>query len=77
MAKKHRYKVSITQMTINGGYVYAGYSNYRGEAEFTSTYNQCHFDDKTLKKIKGGSKGGNYSGVEDGEIYRVMKHEKL
>ncbi len=60
MAKKHRYKVAITQMTQNGAYIYAGCDEYKGEAEFTPTYNQCHFNDKTLKKIKGGSKGGNY-----------------
>ncbi len=77
MAQKHKYKVSITQMTNNGAYVYSGCDSYSGEAEFTSTYNHCSFNGITLKKIKGGSKGGNYTGIEDGEIYRVMKFDKL
>jgi hypothetical protein len=77
MPKKHRHIVSITQMTENGAFVYGGCESYRGEAEFTSTYNQCHFNGKILTKIKGGERGGNYRGMEDGEVYRVMKFEKL
>jgi len=77
MANKHKYKVSITQMTDEGSNVYAGCDNYRGEAEFSSTYNHCYFNDVTLKKIKGGSKGGNYIGIDNGEVYRVMKFKKL
>jgi len=77
MAKKHRYKVAITQMTDNGAPVYAGCDSYHGEAEFTSTYNHCSFNGVKLKKIKGGSNNGNYLGLHNGEKYRVMKFEKL
>tara|TARA_R110001592_G_scaffold3525_25_gene20101 strand:+ start:13244 stop:13480 length:237 start_codon:yes stop_codon:yes gene_type:complete len=77
MAKRHKFVASITKLTNNGGYVYGGCDDYRGEVEFSSTYNQCYFTGKTLKKIKGGRAGGNYEGVEDGEVYRVMKFEKL
>jgi len=77
MTKKPRHIVSITQITNNGAYIYCGCYSYRGEAEFTSTYNQCRFNGKTLVKIKGGKSGGNYRGVDDGEVYRVMKFEKL
>jgi len=77
MPNKHKYKVAITQMTVNGAYVYSGCETYHGEAEFTSTYNHCLFNNIKLKKVKGGSKGGNYVGVENKEIYRVMKFEKL
>ena len=41
------------------------------------SYNHCIFSNIKLKKIKGGKKGGNYEGVDDGEIYRVMKFQKL
>lgn len=77
MPKRYKHKVAITQMTNNGANVYAGCDNYRGEADFSTTYNHCYFNDLTLKKIKGGSKGGNYIGAENGQIYRVMKFEKL
>lgn len=77
MAKKHKYQVAITQMTINDSSVYCGCDSYYGEAEFTATYNHCYFNDITLKKIKGGSKGGNYINIENDAIYRVMKFDKL
>jgi len=77
MPKRHKHKVSITQMTNNGAKVYAGCDNYKGEADFSTTYNHCYFNDLTLKKIKGGSKDGNYIGVDNDEVYRVMKFEKL
>ncbi len=77
MAKMHRFKVAITQITNNGAYVYGGCDEYRGEAEFTYTYGHCHFNGKTLNKIEGHLKGGNYSSMDDGEIYSVMKFEKL
>ena len=70
-------KVEITQITNNGAYIYGGCDENRGEAAFTSTYGHCHFKRKTLTKIEGHLKGGNYSSMDDGEIYRVMKFEKL
>ena len=78
MAKKYKFKVAITQMTDNGAQVYAGCDKYYGEAIFTSTFNHCYFNDLTLKKVKGGAKGGgNYIGIENNEIYRVMKFDKI
>ena len=73
----HRFKVAITQTTNNGAYVYGGCDEYRGEAEFTSAYAQCYFNGKTLNKINGHIKGGNYSDMDNGEVYRVTKFEKL
>lgn len=77
MPSKPRYKVAITRLTDNGAYVYGGCEELRGEATFTPTYNHCYFGDLKLKKIKGGDSGGNYRGVGNEEIYRVMKFEKL
>jgi len=71
MTKKHRHKVAITQMTQNGAYVYSGCETLHSEAEFTSKYNHCTFNHIKLKKIKGGSKGGNYVGIENNEVYFV------
>jgi hypothetical protein len=33
--------------------------------------------DLILKKIKGGRSGGNYKGIANNEIFRVMKFEKF
>ena len=77
MPKKPRYKVAITRITDNGAYIYGGVETLRGEATFSPTYHHCYFGELTLEKIKGGASGGNYRGVEDNEVYRVMKFEKL
>lgn len=78
MPKKHKFIAAIDQMTSNGAPVYAGCNKYRGEAIFTSTFNTCYFQNKTLEKVKGGGKNdSNYKCVESGEFYRVMKFEKL
>lgn len=77
MANKPRFKVAITRLTENGAYVYGGCEQLRGEATFTQTYDHCYFGELILKKIKGSKSGGNYSGIENNEIYRVMKFEKL
>ena len=77
MPNRHKFKVAITQLTLDGKYIYGGCKEFGGEAVFTPTYNHCYFENITLRKSKGGSGGGNYIGVENGEIYRVMKVEKL
>ncbi len=77
MANKKHYKVAITQMTKNGAYVYGGFNHYSGEVTFSPTFNHCYFNGITLKKIKGGRSGGNYECIDSGEVYRVMKFEKL
>lgn len=77
MPNKPRYKVVITRLTEDGAYIYGGCEKLRGEATFTPTYNHCYFMGLRLRKIKGGQAGGNYCGVENNEIYRVMKFEKL
>ncbi len=77
MPQKHRFITSITKLTLNGAFVYGGCDDFYGEAEFTPTYHHCYFNNVKLKKIKGGEIGGNYRGIEDGEIYRVMKFKKL
>jgi hypothetical protein len=77
MANKPKFKVAITRLTENGAYIYGGCEELRGEATFTSTYEHCYFGELILKKVKGGKSGGNYSGIENNEIYRVMKFEKL
>ncbi|WOH36387.1 hypothetical protein RI844_13520 [Thalassotalea fonticola] len=78
MAKKHRFISAISQMTENGAPVYAGFNHFRGEATFTSTFNTCYFENRTLEKIKGGGiNDSNYKCKASGEYYRVMKFEKL
>ena len=77
MPNKPKHKVAISRLTENGGYVYQNREELRGEATFTPTYNHCYFGELKLKKIKGGEAGGNYRGVSNNEIYRVMKFEKL
>ena len=77
MPNKPKYEVAITRITENGAYVYGGCEKLKGIATFSPTYNHCYFGELKLKKIKGGQAGGNYSGVENNEIYRVMKFDKL
>jgi hypothetical protein len=67
-------KISLAKLTQNGAYTYPWVEMLRGEATFTPTFNTCYFQGRTFKKIKGGEKGGNYEGVEDGEIYRIWQH---
>ncbi len=76
MPSKPKYKVAITRLTDNGAYVYGGSEELRGEATFTPTYNHCYLGDLKLKKIKGCEGGGDYRGVVNNEVYRVMKFEK-
>ncbi|WP_299263930.1 hypothetical protein [uncultured Psychrosphaera sp.] len=78
MARKQRFIIAISQMTEDGSPVYAGFNHFRGEAIFTSTFNTCYFENKTLEKVKGGGiNDSNYKCIISGEYYRVMKFEKL
>ena len=65
---------AVAQLTKNGAAKYPWVSMARVEVTFTSSFDTCYVEGKTLKKIKGGANGGNYQGVEDGEIYRVWQH---
>jgi len=73
MANKDSLSVeaSITRITVNGRRFYPGFTS-RMVVRFTKTRVHCYLSDGTvLKKIHGGSLGGNYEGVENGDIYRV------
>ena len=70
---KSTHNVSVAQLTVNAGFYYPWHAIASGEAIFSSSYNTCYFEGKTLQKIKGGQSGGNYHGVEDGEIYRIWQ----
>ena len=69
--------MAITQFTKNGASIYSGCYEYRGEAVFTPSFHHCYFEERTLRKIKGGHPDGNYRGDDDREVYRVMKFEEL
>jgi hypothetical protein len=73
MAKKPL-PVFVKQLTNNGGYQYCEFDSVAGEAIFSASFHTCYFQGKTFTKLKGGRRGGNYVGVEDGEIYRIHQN---
>jgi len=78
LAQKHKFITAISQMTENMAPVYSGFNHFRGEAVFTSSFNSCYFEGKTLEKVKGGgTNDSNYKCKESGEFFRVMKFQKL
>ena len=72
LAKKTM-KVFVAKLTENGSYRHPYWNSTRGEATFTSSFNTCYFENRVYRKLKGGWRGGNYYGVEDGEIYRISQ----
>ena len=72
---KHEIDAYISQITQDGAYHYPNYGTIRGKVIFSSSFDTCSFEGKTFKKIKGGSRGGNYQCIEDGNIYRISQNK--
>ena len=64
--------VSVCRLTLNGERFYPWHSSEKLEVQFSKTFVHCHLPDGTvLKKIHGGRRGGNFEGVESGDVYRI------